>query len=128
VNAQLRPDRYQLAGIHALLSQWGAVCEQLRHWNGYPTVTSFLQEAGGARFPIPDIPAIVVRMNQKILALPDDESNAVTIWYAWQLNPGGGWWGPADKALVLGVSEHELRRRVREAKVRLVYSAQELVT
>jgi hypothetical protein len=132
MNAQLRPDRYQLAGIHAMLTQLGAVCEQLRNWNGYPTsdptYRAIFGGSGQARIPIPDIPTLVVRLNAKILALPDSESNAVTIWYAWQLNPGGGWWGPAEKALVLGVSEHELRRRVREAKVRLVYEARELVT
>lgn len=119
-----RPDRYAMAGIHALLSQWGSVCEKIRNWNGYPTSdTTYRAVFGGsgqARIPIPDIPTIVVKMNQKIMALPDIESNAVTIWYAWQLNPGGGWWGPAEKALVLNISEHELRKRVRMAKERLL--------
>lgn len=127
MSAVLRTDRYQMAGMHALLSQWGAVCEQIRNWNGFPTSSAFCGRGGGSHIPIPDIPTIVIRINAKVLALPDAESNAVTIWYAWQLNPGGGWWGPAEKALVLGVSEHELRRRVREAKVRLVTRAAELI-
>lgn len=131
MNAAVRPDRYQMAGMNALLSQWGAVCEQLRNWNGYPTSDPTYRAIFGggqsSRIPIPDIPTIVVRMNQKILALPDDDSNAVTIWYAWQLNPGGGWWGPAEKALVLNITEHELRRRVRNAKERLISSCGELI-
>lgn len=126
-----KPDRYQMAGIHALLTQWGSVCEQLRNWNGYPTSdTTYRAVFGGSaqsRIPIPDIPTIVVRLNQRILALPDEESNAVTIWYAWQLNPGGGWWSHADKALVLGITEHELRRRVRNGKVSLLRTASELL-
>lgn len=82
---------------------------------------------GGEMLPIPDIQSIVVQINQRIMALPDDNQNAVTIWYAWQLNPGGGWWGPAEKALVLGINEHTLRSRVRRAKELLLESAGDLI-
>jgi hypothetical protein len=125
VSAPLREryDRYELAAIHALLSQWGAICEQQRNWSGYPTG----HEGNGSGLPIPDIPTIAVRINQKIMALPDDEQNAVTIWYAWQCNPGGGWWSPEDKALVLGINIHTLRSRVRKAKCLLLQSAAELI-
>jgi hypothetical protein len=125
MSAVLRYDRYHMAAMSALLAQWGACCEQIRNWNGFRT--GHEDGGDGSHIPIPDIPAIVVKMNQKILALPDESSNAVTIWYAWQLNPGGGWWSHADKALVLGINEHTLRSRVRRAKELLLISAAELI-
>jgi hypothetical protein len=119
-----RFDRYHMAAMGALLAQWGSVCEQQRNWSGYPTGH---ENGDGSGIPIPDIPTIVVRINQKIMALPDESSNAVTIWYAFQMNTKGGWWTPTDKALVLGINEHTLRSRVRRAKELLLISAGELL-
>lgn len=117
--AVLRPDRYQMAGMDAWLKRWGKVCELIRGWHGYPTSDTTYRAVfggGGAMLPIPDIPSTVILINSHILGLPDENSNAVTIWYAWSLNPGGGWWSVADKALVLGINEHTLRSRVRRGK------------
>jgi hypothetical protein len=129
VSAVLRADRYAMAGMHALLQRWGRTCELIRGWHGYPTSDPSWKAifgSGGEMLPIPDIQSVVIRINQKIMALPDDNMNAVTIWYAWQMNPGGGWWSTADKALVLGINEHTLRSRVRRAKELLLESAGEL--
>lgn len=108
-----------MAGMDALLKRWGHVCELIRGWHGYPTSDTTHRAVfggGGSMLPIPDIPAVVVQINAHILKLPDDNANAVTIWYAWQLNPGGGWWGHAEKALALGINEHTLRSRVRRGR------------
>lgn len=119
MSAVLRPDRYQMAGMDALLKRWGKVCELIRGWHGYPTsdpLWKAVYGGGGAMLPIPDIPSVVIQINAHICTLPDENSNAVTIWYAWSLNPGGGWWSQSDKALVLGINEHTLRSRVRRGR------------
>lgn len=116
-------DRFQIAGIGALLWKWGQVSELSRNWTGFRTG----HEGGGLGLPIPNIPSIVIKVGLQVRRLPDDYSNAATIWYAWQLNPGGGWWGPAEKALVLGINEHTLKSRVRRAKELILIAAPELL-
>lgn len=123
MSAVLRYDRYQMAAISALLWQWGRVSEMVRNWSGYRTG----HEGGGLALPIPNIPSVCVQLSEHIRALPIDYSNAVTIWYAWEMNPGGGWWGKAEKAQVLGINEHTLRSRVRHAKELLLVAAPELL-
>lgn len=132
MSAVLRHDRYAMDGMRLLLKRWGSVCELIRGWNAYPTSdTTYRASFGGGgdqRLPIPDVPSVVVQINHYILQLPDENGNAVTITYAWQLNPGGGWWSPADKALVLGINEHTLRSRERRAREILCDTAGHLMT
>lgn len=120
-----------MSGMRLLLVRWGSVCELIRGWNAYPTSdTTHRASFGGGgdcRLPIPDVPSIVVQINHYILQLPDEESNAVTITYAWQLNPGGGWWSPAEKAQVLRINEHTLRSRERRAREMLCDTAGHLM-
>lgn len=126
-----RPDRYQMAGMDALLKRWGKVCELIRGWHGYPTSDTTYRAVfggGGSMLPIPDIPCVVVQINAHILRLPDDNCNAITIWYAWQCNPGGGWWSNADKAFALGLNEHTLRSRVRKGRELLCENAGHLMS
>ncbi len=125
-------ERYDLERMHALLYLWGRVCEQVRHWNGYPSMDTthralFGRGGSGSRLPIPEIPSVVVQLNAKVLTLPDEECNAVTIWYAYNANPHKGRWTLADKALVLNLTEQQLRRRVMRAKVRLIASCDNLL-
>ncbi len=123
MSAVLNYDRYQIAAIGALLWKWGRVSEMARNRSGYRTG----HEGSGLGLPIPNIPSFCVQLSKHINALPDDYSNAVTIWYAWELNPGGGWWSKPEKAMVLGISEHTLRSRVRRAKEMLLVAAPELL-
>lgn len=119
MSAVLRPDRYSMSAMYAWLKRWGKVCELIRGWHGYPTSdTTYRAVFGGgdAMLPIPDIPSMVIQINAYVLKLPDENMNAVTIWHAWSLNPGGGWWSPGDKALALGINEHTLRSRERRGR------------
>jgi hypothetical protein len=121
-----RPEQFDkalIAEMGALLWQWGRVSEMSRNWTGFRTG----HEGGGLGLPIPNIPSIVIQVGLQVRRLPDDYSNAVTIWYAWHLNPGGGWWSNADKALALGLNEHTLKSRVRRAKELLLLAAPELL-
>jgi hypothetical protein len=131
VNALVRPDSYAMADISAKLRAWGYLCERVRLSNAYPDCdTTYRARMGGgenARLPIPDIPSWAVQMSMRVRRLPDDEGNAVTLWYCYQLRPGqkllpgqSPWWPTEEKAIVLGVSEWELRRRVREGKYILI--------
>lgn len=121
-----------MAGMNALLKRWGSVCELIRGWNAYPTSDTTHRAAYGggaaARIPIPDVPSVILQLNHYVLRLPDENGNAITIWYAWQLNPGGGWWGASEKALVLGINEHTLRSRVRRGREILCETAGHLMT
>lgn len=128
----MTPDRYQLAGMHAMLCLWGSVCETVRNWNGYPSSDTTYRAAFGrggntASLPIPDIPTIVVRLNAKVLSLPEDHLEAVTLWYAFNAKPANGRWTIADKASVLGLTEQQLRRKVTRAKVLLLASCENLM-
>lgn len=125
-----RPDRYAMDGMRLLLKRWGSVCELVRNWNSYPTVSASWRDniaAGGARCPLPDVPSIVIQVNHYVLKLPDENMNAITIAYAWQLNPGGGWWDWPDKALALGINEHTLRSRERRGREILCETAGHLM-
>lgn len=120
------PDRFQLAGIHSMLCLWGAVCESMRHWNGYPssdTTYRAFHGAGGSgrRLPIPDIPTIVVQLNAKVMALPEEQLEAVTAWYCFNSLK------PAEKAIALGLTEQQLRRKVTKARVSLIATCENIL-
>ena len=125
-----RPDRYSMDGMRLLLKRWGSVCELVRNWNSYPTADTTYRAVyggGGCRLPIPDVPSLVIQVNYYVLKLPDENMNAITIAYAWQLNPGGGWWDWPDKALALGINEHTLRSRERRGREILCETAGHLM-
>jgi hypothetical protein len=136
VNAVVKPDhyhfhKYQMAGMRALLRKWGAICEQARNWNGFPTSdTTYKARLGsgyGSRLPICEIPSFAVQMSAEVMKLPDDESNAVTLWYAHNFNVVGQWLTTQDKALILGVSQDTLRSRERTGREKLLFSAKHIM-
>lgn len=127
MNAVLRPDRYQLAGMRALLRKWGAICEQARNWSGYPSSdTTYRARLGsgiGQRLPICEIPSFAVQLSNQVMKLPDLERDAVTIWYCHTFNFAGQWLSIRDKALLLDIGEDTLRSRERSARERLLISS-----
>lgn len=134
MNAVLSParyDRYAMAGMRALLRKWGAICEQARNWNGYPSMdTTYRARLGpgfGQRLPICEIPSFAVQMSAQVMRLPDVEGNAVTVWYAHNFNMAGQWLTAEDKAQLLGVSLDTLRSRERAGRERLLFTAKHIV-
>ncbi len=120
-----------MAGMRAVLKKWGAICEHVRLWNAYPSSdTTYRARLGGGpsnRLPIPEIPSFAVQMSEQVMKLPDDEGNAVTIWYCHTFNPAGQWWSPGDKALVLGMCERTLRDQERAGRERLLFTAKHVL-
>jgi hypothetical protein len=127
----VRYDRYQMASIRALLRKWGAICEQARNWNGYPSCdTTYRARLGSgysARLPICEIPSFAVQLSNEVMKLPDDESNAITLWYAHNFNAAGQWMTIEDKALILRVSVDKLRSRERAGRERLMFTAKHII-
>jgi hypothetical protein len=128
---QQRYDRYAMAGMRALLRKWGAICEQARNWNGYPSMdTTYRARLGpgyGRRLPICEVPSFAVQLSREVMKLPDDESNAVTIWYCHTFNFAGQWLSTRDKALLLGICEDTLRCRERAGRERLLFTAKHIM-
>jgi hypothetical protein len=126
-----RYDRYQMAGMRALLRKWGSICEQARNWNGYPTSdTTYRARLGagyGMRLPICEIPSFAVQLSAEVMKLPDEQCNAVTIWYAHNFNFAGAWLTVEDKALMLRISVDTLRSRERAGRERLLFTARNIV-
>lgn len=131
MSAVLRYDRYQMAGMRALLRKWGAICEQARNWNGYPssdtTYRARLGHGFSQRLPICEIPSFAVQLSAEVMKLPDEQCHAVTIWYCHSFNFAGQWLTASDKALLLGISEDTLRTRERLGRERLLFSAQRIM-
>lgn len=131
MSAVLRYDRYQMAGMRALLRKWGAICEQARNWSGYPssdtTYRARLGSGPGSRLPICEIPSFAVQLSNQVLKLPDAERDAVTIWYCHTFNFAGQWLSTPDKALLLGICEDTLRHRERAGRERLMFSAKHIM-
>jgi|SRR5687768_10518437 hypothetical protein len=125
-----RPDRYQMAGMRALLRKWGAICEQARNWNGYPSSdTTYRAVFGGSgnRLPICEVPSFAVQLSHEVMRLPDVERDAVTMWYCFTFNFAGQWLAASEKALLLGISEDTLRSRERAGRERLLFSAKRIM-
>lgn len=125
-----RPDRYQMAGMRALLRKWGAICEQARNWSGYPSSdTTYRAVFGGSgsRLPICEIPSFAVQLSHEVMRLPNVERDAVTIWYCHTFNFAGQWLTVQDKALLLAISEDTLRGRERAGRERLLFTAKRIM-
>lgn len=119
---------HALSVMRAVLTRWGAICELARGWNGYPSSDTTYRAAfgmGGAgkRIPIPNIPAFAVQMSDAVMKLPDEEGNAVTIWYAHHFNAEGRWLEKEDKALILGIGVKALSYRVAKGRQMLLTRA-----
>ena len=131
MSAVLRVDRYQMAGMRALLRKWGSICEQARNWNGYPSMdTTYRARLGpgyAKRLPICEIPSFAVQLSHEVMRLPDMERDAVTIWYCHTFNFAGQWLSNRDKALLLGIAEDTLRTRERAGRERLLFTAHKIV-
>lgn len=129
VSAVLQPryDRYAMAGMRALLRKWGAICEQARNWNGYPSMdTTYRARLGpgfGQRLPICEIPSFAVQLSREVLKLPDKQRDAVTITYAHNFNFEGRWLTTDDKALLLGINKNTLYSHERMGREQLLFSA-----
>lgn len=127
MNAVLKPDRYAMDGMRLLLKRWGAICEQARNWNGYPSMdTTYRARLGpgyGQRLPICEIPSFAVQLSDKVMKLPDIEREAVTISYCHTFNFAGQWLSTRDKAMLLGICEYTLRTRERSGRERLLFTA-----
>jgi hypothetical protein len=114
-------DPHSLAVIRTVLTRWGSICELARNWNGYPTSdtthrAAFGRGGSGRKLPIPNIPSFATQMSEAVMQLPDDEGNAVTLWYCHHFNPDGLWLEAEHKALILGVCVRTMRTRVREGE------------
>jgi hypothetical protein len=131
VRDQTMTDNHQMSVMRAVLTKWGAICELSRNWNGYPTSDTTYRAAfgrgGGKRLPIPNIPAFATLTSGEVMKLPDDEGNAVTIWYAHHFNAQGQWLTGADKAMLLHVCPRTLRYRVREGEQTLITRAPKIL-
>lgn len=131
MSAVLRYDRYQMAGMRALLRKWGAICEQARNWSGYPSMdTTYRARLGpgyGQRLPICEIPSFAVQMSNQVMKLPDEERDAVTIWYCHTFNFAGQWLSTRDKALLLRITEDTLRYRERLGRERLLFASHKIM-
>ena len=126
-------DQYTMQDIHRRLRAWGYVCEKVRMSNPYPNCDTTHRAAfgggGSDRLPIPDIPSWAVKMSHSVMVLPEEQSNAITIKFCYQLRPGASikdatngewWWTDQDRAKVLQVSEWEFNQRVRDGKRALI--------
>jgi hypothetical protein len=134
MSACLRIDPYALSELHGRLRSWGYICERTRLANAYRSCdTTYAAAHGGGSGEgvglrvLDDIPSWAVQMSHKVRCIPEDQSNAVTMWYCYQLRPGhqlqpgqSWWWTHQERAMVLGITEWELRRRVREGKNSLI--------
>lgn len=133
MSAVCTTDRYAMAGARNALRAWGAICERVRMYNSYPNSDTTYRAVmgrggdGSHRLPIPDIPTFAVQLSAKVLELPDNEGNAVTLMYCYTFNLAGQWWSNRDKAKILGVCEDTFRDWERAGRSRLLFSAREVM-
>jgi hypothetical protein len=120
-------DRLFRRALEGELNRWGKWIETRGDYEGYPGVNilvAFLLGRGGGaaghRILCLDMPTDVYAVHGRIVRLPDDQQEALWLYYVTRLKPNGTLWTLGERCKRAGVSEEDLKARLSAARERLL--------
>lgn len=113
--------------IDSELNQWGGWLERHADYEGFPganILVAFTNGRGGGlpghRVLCLDMPSAIYATHGRVLLLPENEREAVYLYFAFRLKPDGhSFWTVEEKCQVAGIDERTMRRRLSRARYRI---------
>lgn len=120
-------DRLFRRALEGELNRWGKWIETHSDYEGYPGVNilvAFLLGRGGGtaghRILCLDMPTDVYAVHGRVVRLPEEQQEALWLYYVTRLKPNGTLWTLTERCVRAGVSEHQLKVRLTSARERLL--------
>jgi hypothetical protein len=111
--------------LNAILNRWGNWMEKHSHFDGYPGVNILEAYIGsdagvpGHRILCLEMPIDVYTTHQRVIRLPEQEREAVWLWYVPRVKENGTLWSVGERCEIAGITEETLRKRVSRARMRI---------
>lgn len=120
-------DRLFRRALEGELNRWGKWIENHCDYEGYPGVNvlvGFLLGRGGGtaghRILCLDMPTDVYAVHGRVVRLPEEQQEALWLYYVTRLKPNGTLWTLPERCARAGVSEEDLKARLSSARERLL--------
>lgn len=120
-------DRLFRRALEGELNRWGKWIEAHSDYEGFPGVNvlvAFLMGRGGGvsghKILCLDMPADVYAVHGRVVRLPDEQQEALWLYYVTRLKPNGTLWTLDERCQRARVSQDQLRARLTAARERLL--------
>jgi hypothetical protein len=120
-------DRLFRRALEGELNRWGKWIETHSDYEGYPGVNilvAFLMGRGGGasghKILCLDMPTDVYAVHGRVIMLPDQQQEALWLFYVTRLKPNGTLWTLEERCLRAKVSQDDLKSRLTAARERLL--------
>lgn len=122
-----RYDRLFRRALEGELNRWGKWIETHSDYEGFPGINilvAFLMGRGGGtvghKILCLDMPTDVYAVHGRIIRLPEDQQEALWLYYVTRLKPNGTLWTLEERCRRARVTEDDLKTRLRTARERLL--------
>ena len=122
-----RYDRLFRRALEGELNRWGRWVETHSDYEGFPGVNilvAFLMGRGGGsaghKILCLDMPTDVYAVHGRIIRLPENQQEALWLYYVTRLKPDGTLWTLDERCRRASVSSEDLRERLKAARDRLL--------